>query len=223
MTTVPPGNQLCTGDTLTSDLVTWQFQAPNEIWIAQAIYGLISLYGTSEAWYPCGAVSVDDTVQAFISMWESLTVVKQAGIIISFGGIAVPAGTLPCDGSSYLRTDYPQLFAAIGVVWGSADSTHFNVPFLPGRTLIGAGTGSGLSPRTLADIGGEETHQLTVGEMPSHTHAQAQSFLSSTVVPPPLDGLSPNPLSNRTGSTGGDGDHNNMQPFAVVNYAITFQ
>jgi len=238
MTTVPPGNEICTGDTLTGDLVTWQFQAPNELWIARAIYGLMSLYSNTDTWYQCGLISVDDTVQAFEAIFRSLTVVNTIGTIIAFAGIALPANTLPCDGSSYLRTAYPQLFAAIGVVWGSVDSSHFNVPDLRGRTLLDSGTGSGLSPRTIADIGGEETHVLITAELASHTHIDSghthniPSFLETgTAVPPPLDAgtelpLSLTPTASGTANlstTGSDNPHNNMQPFVVVNYAITFQ
>lgn len=238
MTMVPPGNQICTGDTLSSQLVTYQFKAPNELWIQRAIYGLMSLYGDGAVWYPCGAVSVDDTVEAFIQMWGTLTVIQQAGIIIAYAGIATPSNTLPCDGASYLRTDYPQLFAAIGVVWGSADSAHFNVPDLRGRTLIDSGTGSGLSPRTIADNGGEETHVLSVMELAAHNHTDTghahsiPSFLiTGTAVPPPLDGGTELPLSlTNTGTasaniqnSGADSPHNNMQPWVAINYAITIQ
>lgn len=39
-------------------------------------------------------------------------------------------GTLPSDGSSYLKTDYPDLFAKIGTTFGTVDSLHFTVPNL---------------------------------------------------------------------------------------------
>jgi|CXWL01.1.fsa_nt_gi hypothetical protein len=38
------------------------------------------------------------------------------------------SGWLACDGASYLRASYPNLFAAIGTTFGAADGTHFNVP-----------------------------------------------------------------------------------------------
>ena len=70
-----------------------------------------------------------------------------AGTIHAYGGTTAPAGYLMCDGTSYLRTDYPSLFAAIGTAFGAADSTHFNVPDLRGRFLRGedamGGLGSG--------------------------------------------------------------------------------
>jgi microcystin-dependent protein len=45
------------------------------------------------------------------------------------------------------------------------------IPKTLGRALItGGGTGVGLTGRYAGQIGGEETHQITLGEMPSHGH-----------------------------------------------------
>ena len=57
-------------------------------------------------------------------------------------------------------------------------SDKFFLPDLRGRSLIGAGTGRGLSQRTMGDVGGEETHFLTQSELPSHSHGI--QLLSST-------------------------------------------
>ena len=82
-----------------------------------------------------------------------------------------PANWLACDGSAVNRVTYANLFNAIGTTWGAGDgSTTFNVPDMRGRVPIGAGTGSGLTARTLAATLGEETHALSAGEGPSHNH-----------------------------------------------------
>lgn len=95
------------------------------------------------------------------------------GVVVPYAASLAPAGYLLCDGSSQLRASFANLFAVIGVTWGSADGTHFNVPDLRGRTIVGVGTGAGLSARTLAATGGEETHVLSVGELASHDHGGA--------------------------------------------------
>lgn len=59
------------------------------------------------------------------------------GAIVPFGGTSAPNGYLLCDGTSYLRTDYPNLFSVIGTAFGTADSTHFNVPQAQGYFLRG--------------------------------------------------------------------------------------
>lgn len=88
-----------------------------------------------------------------------------------------PAGALPMDGQSVLRSDYPRLFARIGTRYGSVDANHFNLPDARGRTLVHLGSGQ-FSP--LGAAPGTETVALTVAQMPSHNHepgASGQSFL----------------------------------------------
>lgn len=136
-----------------------------------------------------------------------------SGAMFPFGGSSAPTGFLLCDGTSYLRTTYPTLFTAIGTAFGSVDGTHFNVPDARGRTLIGAGAGTGLTSRVLAATGGEETHQLVIAEIPSHGHALGNSTPWATGTNLGV-GASGTATSN-TFSTGGGGSHNTMPPFLV--------
>lgn len=93
------------------------------------------------------------------------------GGTIMWPATTVPALWLDCDGSAISRTTYADLFAVIGTTWGVGDgSTTFNLPDLRGRSIIGAGTGSGLTARTLAATGGAETHALSSAELAAHTH-----------------------------------------------------
>lgn len=95
----------------------------------------------------------------------------RTGSIVDYAGTDNPPDTLGCDGSEVSRTTYAALFAKIGTTWGVGNgTTTFNIPDLRGRTSIGAGQGAGLTNRTLAGTGGEETHTLTTSEMPTHNH-----------------------------------------------------
>lgn len=127
---------------------------------------------------------------------------------------------LACDGASLLRSDYPDLFAVIGTIYGAADGTHFNLPDMRGRTAISMGTGSGLSTRTIGDSFGEETHQLNTSELASHSHSEitANPALGAAVVGVPVPSAVPG--IGTTGSAGGDTPHNNMQPSLAINYLI---
>lgn len=61
------------------------------------------------------------------------------GTIVSFASATPPKGYLPCDGSTLLAADYPDLNAAIGNTWGGG--TTFKAPDLTGRFLRGSDTG----------------------------------------------------------------------------------
>jgi len=151
------------------------------------------------------------------------------GEIKQFGGAVAPTGTMLCNGLAVSRTTYAALFAAIGTTWGVGDgSTTFNVPNLKGKSLIGLDA-SQTEFNTLAKTGGEKTHTLTTSEMPNHTHAQSVD----TSWNPAGSGNAGRYAQNNTGAnsgqsglstggTGGGGAHNNLQPYAVVNYIIVY-
>lgn len=161
-----------------------------------------------------------DTISAYVDglLYEAKN--PMIGYIIPFVTADPPAGVLPCDGSTYLRGDYPNLYAELDSFF-IIDSDHFSVPDLRGRTVVGAGNGSGLSSRSVGSVGGEENHTLDEGEIPSHSHSIPATITSLVVAPGEITALTPIPLiSGSTGSTGGSGSHNNMQPFYSLNYGI---
>lgn len=73
-----------------------------------------------------------------------------------------------CDNELYQRATYPLAYDAIGRVWSRPGDPvdTFRVP-PPGRVFIGAGDGTGLSPRTLGDMGGAES---VLVNLPRHSH-----------------------------------------------------
>jgi hypothetical protein len=91
------------------------------------------------------------------------------------------------------------------------------VAFGAGRVLIGAGSTADSQPTpetvafTAGNEGGEFNHTLTEAEMPAHTHSGAVASADQY-----LTGSGSNAVSGTTGSTGGDGSHNNLQPYIVV-------
>ena len=51
------------------------------------------------------------------------------GGLINFGGVTAPAGFLVCDGTEVAKATYPDLYGAIGDVWGVAvDPLNFVLP-----------------------------------------------------------------------------------------------
>lgn len=58
----------------------------------------------------------------------------QTGMIVGWPStnISPPTGWLLCNGSSYYRYDYPELYSVIGVNYGAAAIDYFNVPDITG-------------------------------------------------------------------------------------------
>ena len=78
-------------------------------------------------------------------------------------------GWIKCDGRLLDSSKYPELFARIGNSFGSSGA-QFRLPDPRGRVLGVIGAGAGLTPRSLGDAVGAETHTLIIAEMPAHKH-----------------------------------------------------
>lgn len=149
------------------------------------------------------------------------------GSVIPFISETPPAGWLLCDGSNVSISKYRRLYNVIKNRFGTAsEEGYFVLPDMRGRVPIGAGSGDGLTTRTLADIGGSETHTLTIDEMPSHTHNVSNTVQktgdntmgSSDQTANEIDNI--HTITTTSTATGGGEPHNNMQPFIVLNYII---
>ena len=182
-------------------------------------------------------VLLKDTIQNLSVKLDKLNIV---GMIAAFGTATLPDGWLECNGAAVSRTTYAVLFASIGVSFGGGDgNTTFNLPDLQGRAPIGAGAGSGLTPRTLAQKPGQESvsHTLALNQIPSHTHPYQDIYYSEAGGSFAVDngrGSSSTDDDNggyqmprTTDPTGGDSNRatvpfsiQTMQPSLVVKYYI---
>ena len=79
-----------------------------------------------------------------------------AGTIIMWAGAdtSIPDGYKLCNGQSLARATFPALFAALGTSYGSADSSHFNVPDFRDRLAAGKGSTVSRSFTASKTIGG---------------------------------------------------------------------
>lgn len=146
-----------------------------------------------------------------------------AGVISMYGGTAAPMGTLLCDGSDVSRTTYSRLFDVIGTIYGAGNGTGtFTLPNLQGRVAVGLKSTETLF-NALGNIGGTGAHTLSVSEIPAHTHTYL-GVTSQNVLGGATDSAADN--ANRptetSGSTGGGQAHNNLQPYIVLNYIISY-
>ncbi len=75
-----------------------------------------------------------------------------------------------CDGSLLNLNHYQALFSLLGTTFGGDGKTTFGLPDLRGRTILGFGTGPGLTKRDFAQKDGKESVQLTVQMLAPHAH-----------------------------------------------------
>lgn len=144
-----------------------------------------------------------------------------SGTIQSYGGTSVPTGWLACDGTSKSTTTYDLLYNAIGYNYGGSGAS-FSVPDLQGRTPVGNGTGSGLTGRTIGTKAGTETHQLSLSEMPQHSHTVygINSVGATNEFGIAALSVASSDSNKTTATAGSSGSHNNMQPYTVVKFII---
>lgn len=81
--------------------------------------------------------------------------VTPAGVVSDFAGATAPEGWLLCFGQAIDRTDYADLFEAIGTTYGVGDgSTTFNIPDARGRVIAGQDDMGGSSANRLTGLAG---------------------------------------------------------------------
>jgi microcystin-dependent protein len=238
-----PQTFLMTGDALTGGYLRVVLSIPRSqaSWVYSTFLGDLVEALNPRTWITAGESTPDDAAAIYRQIFETIKPMPiDPGDLKWTAAVALPTGApwLACDGSSYLRVDYPALFAAIGITYGAADSTHFNVPDLRGETAImldgGRGKITDSWANTLGGEGGAATHTLVTSETPSHshvdtghTHTESVAFpavgaaivgvpIPSAVPAGGLTGVSSASLTN----TGGNGDHNNIQPTIALNAYI---
>ena len=148
-----------------------------------------------------------------------------------------PTGWAMCQGQTLPISQNTALFSLLGTTYGGNGYQTFQLPDLQGRVPIGQGNGNGLSQRIMGEIGGAETHTLTVNELPAHSHPIVASTNEASLTSPtgnvmankarvPLYDAIPTSGGTTmapTASAGGNQPHSIMQPYLVVNYIIALE
>ena len=156
------------------------------------------------------------------------------GEIRMFAGNFAPRSYAFCDGQLLAVSQNDALFSLLGTIYGGDGRTTFGLPDLRGRVPVHAGSGPGLSPRTLGAKAGAESVTLTVNQLASHTHQMQASSGSadSTSAQGNVPAQSGLDTYRTTGGTvvdmasaaviseGGSQNHSNIQPFLCVHFII---
>lgn len=168
------------------------------------------------------------------------------GQIIIFGGNFAIRNYAFCNGQVILISQNPALFSLLGTTYGGNGSTNFNLPDLRGRVPVHFGQGSGLTNRTLGQVGGTENHTLSATEMPVHNHTTSATTTLSGSSSAANSGAPGGNVPAGTGrnniyqtgapnvsldaaaaatsvtvnNAGSGAAHNNMQPYLALNFLI---
>jgi microcystin-dependent protein len=148
--------------------------------------------------------------------------------IFSFG--FAPKGWAVCAGQLLPINQFQALFSLLGTQYGGDGATNFALPNLRGRIALHAG-----AALVQGQAFGEESHKLSVSEMPAHSHALQGSTNAANTPAPTGNVLATtgsalyaagtagglvtlNPQSVTT--TGSGVPHENRQPFLTLNVCI---
>lgn len=164
-------NEALVGDTLYSAFLNYEWR---EIVVPYIIAGMAEVASLIE----------DDTErQAFEVRYgaliddlynEDIVDNTPVGTITAFGGFAAPTKWLVCDGASYYKSDYPELWEALANFRLVEVGTGLDIVYTPdlrNRFLNGVTTSNGGS--SIGNTGGIAGITLTVGQLPAHNHTVA--------------------------------------------------
>lgn len=160
------------------------------------------------------------------------------GEIRIFAYSFAPRGWAYCDGETIPIAGNEALFAILGTIWGGNGRTDFCLPDLRGRAPMHGGTGSGLTKRSLSEVGGSEGVSLDSSMLPAHSHCvQASTAVGDQVepignyfsnIPTVLEyktiPYSQTTMSEEMVSLSGEGDkHLNLQPYLTLPFFIAME
>lgn len=236
-----------TPETLPSGTICRTVFIPDDIEWITIVNGALSRLIHASNFEQFGSITPEETAERFQQMFfefrdSECAPVTPIGTIVMWPSDTLPDGWLLCDGTAYLREDYPELEVLFpsGGSWGGSAS-EFVVPDFSGRSPMQPTLGVLDAP---GKILGAATHALTTGETPEHNHGVTDpghihtqnvgglpaylpvggsgrtaygvlgtSSLTRVVTDSQTTGIS-------TQNTGGGDGHNNVHPVLGINFII---
>ncbi|QLC26623.1 phage tail protein [Parasphingopyxis algicola] len=161
------------------------------------------------------------------------------GEIITVGYLFCPRATVEAAGQLIAISQNTALFSLFGTTYGGDGRTTFGIPDLRGRSGINHGSRPGLTPFQQGQSGGRENIQLTVQNMPSHSHTgrMRASNTAATIDNPTNAALAdfndPQDIYSeqapdvdmaantvQTDNTGGSVSFDSRNPYLVLRYCV---
>ncbi len=124
-----------------------------------------------------------------------------------FAGNFAPRNWAFCAGQLLSIAQNQALFSLLGTTYGGDGRTSFGLPDMRGRAPIGPGQGPGLTNRVLGQRSGQETHTMSLHELPVHNHIASFSGAGGIA---PVSGsatVTPQAVSDQGGETTASGMH----------------
>lgn len=203
------------------------------------LFSALAAIANLNEWSRPGGITVADLefIYTLIDKANDQLMTPNIGQIIAYTNAFAPSYTLPCDGGTYLREDYPALYDQLDSVY-IIDADTFVTPNLNGRAPIGTGTNADGVTVSVNEELGESFHELTEEELATHSHDDLGHVHSYQ--PPGVSGLAlapgelpvalPNIIPSVTGSSsaliqpsGLSVPHNTIGPSTGVKYGVIFQ
>jgi microcystin-dependent protein len=157
------------------------------------------------------------------------------GEIRMFGGNFAPLNWAFCDGSLLPISGFIALFNLLGTTYGGDGINTFALPDLRGRVPVHQGQGTG-SNYVIGQKGGSEHANITLANLPAHSHALNASTSPATPASGPAGLLGSSASTSFYGSggasmamasgaisaaPGGGQPHENMAPTLAVSFIIS--
>jgi len=142
-----------------------------------------------------------------------------------------PQGWAFCNGQLLPIAQNQALFSLLGTTYGGDGRVNFGLPDLRARSPIHSG-----QSHTLGERAGEESHTLSLSEMPQHTHFPMGNNGTATETDPTghfwanggdnvysTNAANAVMLAGTVGNVGGSQAHLNLSPFLALNFCIAIQ